>query len=111
MKITQEAREAASALCEHPDSGLPSWLAECIRKGDGDGLAIVQAIAAAEARGRKGTAKDCPVEYATVRDGGDEWHIECRFRDGQKFAAVMVEKDHEDLADWIAAIINAVEDK
>lgn len=44
----------------------------------------------------------CPVQFATVRDGGDEWHIECRFKDGQKFAAVTVDKDQEALADWIA---------
>ncbi|WP_202951367.1 hypothetical protein, partial [Sphingobium bisphenolivorans] len=49
-----------------------------------------------------------PVQYATVRDDGDEWHIECRFKDGQKFAAITVDKDHEDLADWIAAAITAL---
>ena len=53
-------------------------------------------------------AGKCPVRYATVRDGGDEWHIECRFKDGQKFAAVTVDKEHEDLADWIAAAITAL---
>lgn len=53
-------------------------------------------------------AGKCPVRYATVRDGGDEWHIECRFKDGQKFAAVTVDKEHEDLADWIASAITAL---
>jgi hypothetical protein len=33
------------------------------------------------------------LREATVRDGDDEWHIECRFADGQKFAAVTVVKE------------------
>lgn len=41
-----------------------------------------------------------------VRDGGDFWHLECRFEDGQKFAAVQVDKAHEKLADEIAAFLN-----
>jgi hypothetical protein len=47
------------------------------------------------------------VIHATVRDADDEWHIECRFNDGQKFAAVRVDKGHEALADFIAKAIIA----
>jgi hypothetical protein len=44
--------------------------------------------------------------FCGVRDGGDFWHLECRFDDGQKFAAIQVDKDHEKLADEIAAYLN-----
>jgi hypothetical protein len=47
------------------------------------------------------------VVSATVRDGDDEWHIECRFDDGQKYAAIRVDKEQEDLADAICAFLNA----
>lgn len=46
------------------------------------------------------------VTHCTIRDGGDEWHIECRFKDGQKFAAVLVDKECEDLAHEIADHLN-----
>lgn len=46
------------------------------------------------------------VTYATIRDGCDEWHLECRFSDGQKFAAVIVDKDFEGLAEQICADLN-----
>lgn len=49
------------------------------------------------------------VENATVRDGGEDWHVECRFADGQKFAAVTVDKDHPDLAQWIANALSGEE--
>jgi hypothetical protein len=45
------------------------------------------------------------VVHATVRDGDDDWHIECRFADGQKFAAVTVDREHEELAHFIAAAL------
>ena len=32
------------------------------------------------------------VKHATIRDGDDVWHIECRFDDGQKFPAVIIDK-------------------
>jgi hypothetical protein len=44
--------------------------------------------------------------FCGVRDGGDFWHLECRFDDGQKFAAVQVSIEHEKLADEIAAYLN-----
>jgi hypothetical protein len=47
--------------------------------------------------------------YATVRDGFDEWHVECRFDDGQKFAAVHVDYDFPDLAHRIAAALASPE--
>jgi len=43
---------------------------------------------------------------ATVRDAEDEWHIECRFENGEKYAAIHVDIDREDLADWLCALIN-----
>lgn len=46
------------------------------------------------------------ILFCGVRDGGDFWHLECRFDDGQKFAAVQVDKAHERLADEIAAYLN-----
>jgi hypothetical protein len=49
------------------------------------------------------------VTQATVRDGDTEWHVECRFDDGQKFAAVTVDKvidNAEGLAEKIAGILN-----
>lgn len=48
--------------------------------------------------------------FCGVRDGGDFWHLECRFEDGQKFAAVQVDKGHERLADEIAAYLNSGHD-
>ena len=51
------------------------------------------------------------VVYATVRDGGEYWHIECRFDDGQKFAAVLVDIEFEALADKIARALNEADRK
>ena len=51
-------------------------------------------------------SKEPQITHCTVRDGGDFWHLECRFDDGQKFAAVQVDKDHEQLADDIARYLN-----
>lgn len=50
--------------------------------------------------------KEPQVISATVRDGDDEWHIECRFSDGQKFAAIRVDKSFEKLAHQICADLN-----
>lgn len=44
--------------------------------------------------------------FCGVRDGVDTWQLECRFDDGQKFAAVEVDIDHEELATQIAAYLN-----
>jgi len=46
------------------------------------------------------------VISATVRDGEDELHIECRFDDGQKFAAVTVAAEFEELAQAICEFLN-----
>jgi len=52
------------------------------------------------------------VKYCTVRDainenGLDELHIECRFEDGQKFPAVVVDGEFEDLAFAIKDFLNS----
>lgn len=50
--------------------------------------------------------KDEPmVRFATVRDGGDEWHVECRMSDGQKGAFVTVDSQFPGLAHQIAAAL------
>lgn len=49
------------------------------------------------------------VLFSTVRDGEYEWHIEVRFKDGEKFAAITIDKklkDSEKLADFINNLIN-----
>lgn len=46
------------------------------------------------------------VIHATIRDGGDELHIECRMSDGQKGAFVQVDKEFPELADEICAFLN-----
>lgn len=53
------------------------------------------------------------VIYATVRDAEDvdgieELHIECRFDDGQKFAAVVVDGDFPHLAHALCNFLNEV---
>ena len=50
---------------------------------------------------------DNKILSATVRSAIDEnddeeWHIECQFADGLKYAPVVVDGDHEKLADDIA---------
>ncbi len=46
------------------------------------------------------------ITHCGVRDGDDEYHIECRFDDGQKFAAVKVDGEFPLLAEFIAAFLN-----
>ena len=46
------------------------------------------------------------IIYATVRDGDDVWDLECRFSDGQKYAAVQIDKPFEDLAHKICDFLN-----
>lgn len=46
--------------------------------------------------------KEPRVNFATVRDGDDELHIECRFWDGQKIAAIVVDREFPQLAQDIA---------
>lgn len=46
------------------------------------------------------------LKFCAVRDGGDEWHIECRMSDGQKGAFVVVDKEFEALAEQVATLLN-----
>lgn len=46
------------------------------------------------------------VIYATIRES-DNWGIECRFSDGQKFAAVTVDIEPEQLAHDICDFLNS----
>lgn len=46
------------------------------------------------------------ILHAGVRDGGEEWHIECRMSDGQKYAVILVDKPFEQLAHQIADFLN-----
>lgn len=46
------------------------------------------------------------IVKATVRDGEDTWHIECRLSDGQKGAFIRVDKEFEGLAEEIADFLN-----
>lgn len=114
-KVDQDVRDAAIAWLRSTPHGSRHAEADMIERGEYDEHSIVQAFARMKEAGHQQGLREaaevagkCPVQYATVRDGGDEWHIECRFKDGQKFAAVTVDKEHEDLADWIAAAITAL---
>lgn len=44
--------------------------------------------------------------YCATRIADDEIHIECRFADGQKHAAIAVGIDYPDLADRIVTLLN-----
>jgi hypothetical protein len=46
------------------------------------------------------------VVYATVSDAGDALHIECRFDNDEKYAAVTVDADKEQLAFDICNFLN-----
>lgn len=48
------------------------------------------------------------INYATIQDADDEQHIVCRFKDGQKYAAVIVDSDCDDLCHEICDFINKV---
>lgn len=50
--------------------------------------------------------KEPKLLFCGVRDALDVWHTECRFDDGQKFAAIEVDYEHEDLADTVAWLLN-----
>ena len=62
------------------------------------------AFSAAEIRA---VSEEPTVTFATVRDGLDEWHVECRMSDGQKGAFVTVDREFEQLAHRIADALNA----
>ena len=46
------------------------------------------------------------ILFVTLRDADDELHIECRFDDGQKFAAVRVGAGFNNLAARIVNFLN-----
>lgn len=46
------------------------------------------------------------VRHAYTNEGYEEWHIECRFDDGQKFPAVTVDLEFEELAHKIAKFLS-----
>lgn len=46
------------------------------------------------------------VKYCTVREGDSEWHLECRFSDGQKYAAIKIDEACPELATRVAALLN-----
>lgn len=57
---------------------------------------------------RQAAAREEPhITYVTIRDSMDELHLECRFDDGQKFAAVKVAMDFDRLANQICDFLNA----
>lgn len=58
---------------------------------------------------RAGGTPEPTVTYATVRDAEDELHIECRFSDGQKFAAVTVAQGFDNLAHRIETMLNGAQ--
>lgn len=46
------------------------------------------------------------VTLATVRQAGDDIHIECHFSDGQKLAAITVDGEFPRMARMIAGFLN-----
>ena len=46
------------------------------------------------------------LKYCTVREGDSEWHLECRFSDGQKYAAIKIDGACPELATRVAALLN-----
>lgn len=54
---------------------------------------------------RKRCVQEPKVVHATIRESAD-WDIECRFSDGQKFAAITVDIEHEQLAHKICDFLN-----
>ena len=46
------------------------------------------------------------LKYCTVREGDSEWHLECRFSDGQKYAAIKIDEAYPELATRVAALLN-----
>ena len=55
--------------------------------------------------------REAKVIHATLRDGDGEIHIECRFDDGQKFAAIVVDDQFPQLAEDILAFITTPPEK
>lgn len=51
-------------------------------------------------------SKICTQRIAEDENGIEEIHLECRFSDGQKFAAVIVSSDFPKLANRIERFLN-----
>jgi hypothetical protein len=51
-------------------------------------------------------ATEPKLNFCTLREAEDEIHIECRFLDGQKLAAVIVDGEFPILARWIVNALN-----
>lgn len=49
----------------------------------------------------------CGVREGINDIGDSEWHIECRFKNGEKYAPIVVSGEHEALAHLIADFLNA----
>lgn len=49
---------------------------------------------------------DSELKFATIREGGDTWDIECRFANGEKYSAVSVDIEKEKLAHDICDFLN-----
>lgn len=47
------------------------------------------------------------LKYCTIRDANDELHLECRFKNGEKFAAVIIDKKVP-LAEKLAALFDYI---
>ena len=60
-------------------------------------------------KGREMTFDFSDVSYSTIRETDDELHIEVRFKDGEKFAVITIDKklkDAEKLANFINSLLN-----
>jgi hypothetical protein len=84
---------------------LWDWLAEYMEEHGLSADDVRRAVCRVERLGSPGVEPN--VIRATVRDADDELHIECRFSDCQKFAAVRVDSDFPELANRIASFLSA----
>lgn len=104
--------EAVTLLTDVRHNGLIYWEPQSQKGAERKALmsARIDAFLAKLKEGGITSASSSPasgVRYATVRDGGDNWHIECRFEDGQKFAPITVDGDQEALAHFVAAALSS----
>lgn len=51
--------------------------------------------------------QDTMLVAATVRDAGEEWHIECRWSNGEKGAWIIIPYEYEAFAHQVCAMLNA----
>ncbi len=108
------------------ETTIRGWYADAVANGEAPAGShtVAKIIAALEDGGRVAFGSDAPVApkptepkviFATVRDSEDENgvlvnDIECRFDDGQKFAAVQVSGELPDLAMGIANFLSMTND-